>query len=138
MGFFSFLRQCLDNFAQISQAQIDFLSLLKDLTFSPRLRYLLRPGKVNQKQFARFGAIIQIIALINRQQKDEMWPGRMLIHISRTGNSIFLSVGDNSKQLMFVAYIYFSQILHIYSLLILSDFKIIFTNIQEISYFLHV
>ena len=67
-----------------------------------------------------------------------MWPGRMLIHISRTGNSIFLSVGDNSKQLMFIADIYFGQILHIYSLLILSNFKIIFTNIQEISYFLHV
>ena len=47
-------------------------------------------------------------------------------------------MGDNSKQFMFIADIHFGQILHIYSLLILSDFKVVFTNIQEISYFLHV
>lgn len=62
----------------------------------------------------------------------------MLVHVGGAGDPILLTMSDNSKELMLIADVYFSEVFDVASLLVFPDFEIVLAYIQQVPNFLHV
>ncbi len=62
----------------------------------------------------------------------------MFVHVSGTCYSILLTMGNDSKKLVLVTDVEFSEIFNVASLFVLSNLEVILADVEEISNFLHV
>lgn len=62
----------------------------------------------------------------------------MFVHVGGACDSIFLSDMNKLEEFSFITYIDFSDILNIRAKFVLSNFKVIFCNIKQISDFFHI
>lgn len=62
----------------------------------------------------------------------------MFVHVGSACDSIFLSDMNKLEEFSFITDIDFSDILNIRAKFVLSNFKVIFGNIKQISDFFHI